>query len=107
MAHAMSLLGDRSASFIVRIWREQTEYEGALPEWRGSIEHVGSGQRAFFRDLDAIAAFMKPHLEAIGLNPGDTFWERMSSSLSTDAAPADGADPVAPVLRANQGARRK
>ena len=103
----MSLLGDRSASFIVRIWREPTEYEGAIPEWRGSIEHVGTGQRAFFRDLDAIATFMKPHLETIGLNPGDTFWERMSSSLSTDAETPDGSDPAAPVRRANQGARRK
>lgn len=77
----MSLLGDRSASFIVRIWREPGEYEGAACEWRGSIEHIGTGQRVFFRELGVIETFLKPHLEAIGIDPSERFWERIEPSI--------------------------
>lgn len=78
----MALLQDQTASFIVRIWRESNDFGGGSSEWRGSIEHVGSGQRAFFRDLNAIALFMNPVLESIGVDLGDTFWERVSSSVT-------------------------
>jgi hypothetical protein len=94
----MALLQDRTASFIVRIWHEPNDLDGGSREWRGSIEHVGSGQKAFFRDLNAIAVFMNPVLESIGVDLGDTFWERMSSSV---AAP----DPE--PSRAPDGASRK
>jgi hypothetical protein len=40
----------RSAAFIVRLWAESAAEEGE-PEWRGQIEHVGSGEKAYFRDL--------------------------------------------------------
>jgi hypothetical protein len=82
----MALLEDQTASFIVRIWREQGDYGGGSREWRGSIEHVGSGQKSFFRDLNAIAAFMNPYLESLGIDLGDSFWERMSSSLTAPDA---------------------
>lgn len=85
----MSLLGDRSASFIIRIWREPGELEDAGSEWRGSIEHVGSGRRQFFRELDVILNFLRPHLEALGIDADQRFWEQIASSLDERAdAPA-------------------
>jgi hypothetical protein len=43
--------------FIVRMWREDSQ---AAPggQWRGSIEHAPSGQRAHFVSLDALAEFV-------------------------------------------------
>ena len=64
----MSLLGDCSASFIVRIWRERGEELDAAVEWRGSIECVDGGQKIYFRDLNVIGSFLKTHLQRIGID---------------------------------------
>jgi hypothetical protein len=64
----MSLLGDRSASFIVRIWRERSEGLDATVEWRGSIECVDGGEKIYFRDLNVIGSFLKTHLQQIGID---------------------------------------
>jgi hypothetical protein len=63
----MSLLGDRSASFIVRVWRERGEGRGAAVEWRGSIECVEDGERVYFRDLNVLGSFLARHLQRIGI----------------------------------------
>jgi hypothetical protein len=81
----MTLLEDQTVAFIVRIWRERSECESQEVEWRGSIEHVSSGQKAFFRNLEAIAEFMRPHLEAIGIDATLRFWERMSEAVFENA----------------------
>lgn len=80
----MALLEDRTAAFIVRIWCERGEAATTVPEWRGSVEHVQTGQRIFFRHLDAVLDFMKPHLETIGIDAQQRFWERISSVLDDD-----------------------
>jgi hypothetical protein len=49
--------------FIVRIWRE----EGELPpggQWRGSVEHVPSGQRVHFVSLETLSEFIEQSLTA-------------------------------------------
>jgi hypothetical protein len=51
--------------FIVRIWREVREIEGKLPEWRGLIESVQSGERRYFKDLEEISTFIAPYLEGL------------------------------------------
>ena len=63
----MSLLGDRSASFIIRIWRERGEGPRDLTDWRGSIECVDGGERAYFRDLNVMRTFLNTHLRRIGI----------------------------------------
>ncbi|KQZ59632.1 MULTISPECIES: hypothetical protein [unclassified Lysobacter] len=78
----MALLEDRTAVFIVRVWCERGEAEAAVAEWRGSVEHVQSGQRAFFRHLESVVEFMKPHLEGIGIDAQQRFWERISSVIN-------------------------
>lgn len=81
----MTLLEDRTAVFIVRIWCERGDGPSLAPEWRGSVEHVQTGARAFFRHLDVVLDFMKPHLEGIGIDAQQRFWERISSVM--DDAP--------------------
>ncbi|RQP23033.1 hypothetical protein [Piscinibacter terrae] len=105
----MSLLEDHSASFIVRIWRERGEGQAVSQEWRGSIEHVQSGRRSFFRDLSAIASFMKPHLEQLGIEAPLRFWDLMTPELfdaADDAAPPRAAEPV-PAPAARNGRRKR
>jgi len=96
----MPLLEDQSCSFIVRVWRETSESANAASEWRGSIEQVPAGRRAFFRELPAILDYMKPYLEALGIDPSQRFWEHMSPSLEDESAPT-GAE-TAPLLAPNK-----
>ncbi|WP_167285161.1 hypothetical protein [Marilutibacter alkalisoli] len=78
----MTLLEDRTAAFIVRVWNEHRNDDVVAAEWRGSIEHVQSGQRVFFRHLETVVDFMKPHLEGIGIDAQQRFWERVSSVIN-------------------------
>ena len=90
----MPLFEDRCASFIVRVWCERGDAEmRSVPVWRGSIEHVPSGARGFFQELDAVIAFMKPHLTALGIDEPNRFWERMDDAV---AAPPPAPATVAP-----------
>jgi hypothetical protein len=64
----MDLLEDRSASFIVRMWCEGGAGSDVKAQvWRGSVEHVGSGERVFFSELAAMLGFMRLHWEALGI----------------------------------------
>jgi hypothetical protein len=76
------LLEDHSASFIVRVWRELGEGRQESQEWRGSIEHVQTGQRVFFRSLRSIATFMQPHLERLGIEAPLRFWDEITPELN-------------------------
>ena len=99
----MPLLEDHTASFIVRIRREVGHGAGTPGDWRGSIEHVPSGRRAFFRDLGAIAKFMKPHLTDLGIDTASRFWELMSD----DAPPPADAPQTEPAAPAPQRSPRR
>ncbi len=90
----MTLLEDRTAVFIVRIWCERGDGPSPAPEWRGSVEHVQTGARAFFRHLDVVLDFMKPHLEGIGIDAQQRFWERISTVM--DDAPDLAAEGLGP-----------
>jgi hypothetical protein len=102
----MPLLEDHTASFIVRIWRESGETPGSS-DWRGSIEHVPSGQRSFFRDLGAIAQFMKPHLNDLGIDPSSRFWELMSVDTPNDPSAHAPVAPARPVAKPKRRAAER
>lgn len=53
-------------SFIIRIWREAREIPDAPVEWRGSIEHVGTEHRSYFKSLREIIPFILPYLKQLG-----------------------------------------
>ena len=54
---------DRTHVFVVRLWQEPREIEGAPPEWRGMIEHVSSGDRRYFRELEDITSIIPTYIE--------------------------------------------
>lgn len=57
--------------FIVRLWEEPSrERPGA---WRGSVDHVGSGQRVYFARLDELQVFIRRQLERGEGGPSSTF----------------------------------
>ena len=62
------LLEDDTTVYIVRVWLERREFEDALVEWRGSIEHVASGTIAYFTHLDEIPQFIQNYLTEKGVS---------------------------------------
>ena len=51
-------------AFVVKLWLERREIEGAQPEWRGRIDHILSGKRIYFRDVAGIIPFIRAFLES-------------------------------------------
>ena len=45
-----------TSTFVIRFWREWSATAG---RWRGRIEHVQSGQRADFMQLEGISEFLR------------------------------------------------
>jgi hypothetical protein len=72
----MPLSEEDSQAFIVRVWREPREMRGAVPDWRGMIEHVPSKERRYIKDLGEIAAFITPYLQRMGVKLGVPGWLR-------------------------------
>ena len=52
----MKSIDEETQVFIVRLWRERREIEGARPVLRGTVEHVPSGERRSM-DLSGIVSF--------------------------------------------------
>lgn len=106
----MALLEDRSAAFIVRVWGERGDGDDALREWRGSIEHVQSGERAFFRHLEQAIGFMQPRLEGIGIDTRQRFWEHIATDIDSaldSTAPPPVSSPSTPPQHAALPPRKR
>lgn len=90
----MDLLEESDHAFVIRIWKESREIEGASPTWRGVIEHVRSGKKRYLRDFSTIASFIIPYLEAMGTDT-DTLrrWteqcQKLQQSLRQPDEPED------------------
>lgn len=56
---------DDTVVFIVRLWQEPREIPGAFPELRGSIEHLASGTRQYFREIGSILSFITSYVDRI------------------------------------------
>ncbi len=65
----MSLSKENTHVFVVRIWWEPREIEGAIPKWRGMIEHVPGDKRRYLEELDEIIAFISPYVGQAGTIP--------------------------------------
>ncbi len=52
----------REYLFIVRIWQESTQLKSG--GWRGSIEHVPSGQRLYFVSFNDLNDFIRLRLSS-------------------------------------------
>jgi hypothetical protein len=51
----------RAHLFTVRIWRE--DMGDGQWEWRGKVQHVGSGEAFYFREWQALIARLKTWLQ--------------------------------------------
>jgi hypothetical protein len=81
----MTALYGKTYVFVVRLWREPREIEGAAPEWRGVVESVVTGERVYFRSLDKMNAFIIERSGAWPLQPpamaGPGKWKRLVRRL--------------------------
>ncbi len=57
--------------FIVRVWQEPAQVRSG--SWRGSIEHVPSGQRLYFVSLVDMDDFIRLRLALPSQNVADPF----------------------------------
>jgi len=62
VAHIPPIEND-TQSFIIRIWHEWVDEEKNVTIWRGSIDHVGTGQRLYFHDLEGVTRFIQDYLQ--------------------------------------------
>lgn len=61
--------------FIVRVWLEPRELEGAAPQLRGTIEHVPTGIRCSVKALTEITDFVRAWLPETTRQPN--VWGRL------------------------------
>ena len=63
----MKYFAETTHSFIVRLWLEPSELtearKGSQEEWRGMIEHVASGEKRYFREMDVMVSFIAGYLD--------------------------------------------
>lgn len=62
----MQVAPDRH-SFIVRVWREGREDQSG-GQWRGSVQHVASGQHVHFSSFEALNRFLQLYVEQPAIN---------------------------------------
>jgi hypothetical protein len=58
----MTFFEAEAHSFVLRIWRENRHDPEVPAEWRGWIDHVQSGNRTYFRELDEIGRIVTDHI---------------------------------------------
>jgi hypothetical protein len=66
--------------FIVRFWRESRELEGAHPIWRGSVEHMPSGQRTYVKNFKEVEGVMSSFVPREELNGKISGWRNKLKS---------------------------
>lgn len=86
----MSTMSTR-VSFLIRIWHAAER--GTTGAWRATVEHVQSGARDEFCDVEALLAFLRryahqaPMLEEAGARKGADAAEQREASRAGRADP--------------------
>ena len=62
----MSSLDERSHTFVVRIWEERRDVEGAPTTWRGRVDDVRTGTRRYFTSLEDMVAYLSQQSGMVG-----------------------------------------
>lgn len=62
----MPQITEDSEVFVVRIWREHGDGDDIPPGIRLVVEHIATGQRRYFDDLEKVTEFMAYILKEIG-----------------------------------------
>jgi hypothetical protein len=53
-----------SHSFVVRMWCEADIDEAGAQVWRGSVDHVNSGRRSYFTEIEGLMRFIQGQVAA-------------------------------------------
>jgi hypothetical protein len=54
-------IDERSFAFVVKVWQERRDIDGAAPTWRGSLDDVQSGDRVYFDTLSELCEQLRAH----------------------------------------------
>ena len=54
----MKSLDERSHTFVIRIWQERRDVSDAPPIWRGRVDDVRAGSRAYFTSLQQLMDYL-------------------------------------------------
>lgn len=54
----MKSLDERSHTFVIRIWQERRDLSDAMPIWRGRVDDVRTGSRAYFTSLQQLMEYL-------------------------------------------------
>lgn len=60
----MAQFEQEAHSFVIRLWPEYQEQETAVL-WRGWVEHVQSGQRHYFQDVQGLHTAVGHYLSCV------------------------------------------
>jgi hypothetical protein len=74
--------------FVVRTWHESSSVVPS-DEWRGSVEHVPSGQRLYFTHIDQMSRFIAQHSGWVSEADDERSVGLDSGTLDKDAGGAD------------------
>jgi len=77
----MRALKEKTHTFILRVWLEPREIDGAADEWRGLVRHVGSGRQRYLNNLNQIIAFIIPYLKKMGIKVSKSEAKRKGRAL--------------------------
>ena len=56
--------------FIIRIWAENRDIEGASPEFRGVIQHASNGEKQYLENTSSVKTFLLSYMEEVGIDTG-------------------------------------
>lgn len=65
----MGTFESNAQAFVLRIWREPREIEGAPAVYRLALSHVASGALAYFQEVDELCTFIKLYLQGRAPRP--------------------------------------
>ncbi|KAA3657733.1 MAG: hypothetical protein DWQ04_27205 [Chloroflexi bacterium] len=60
----MSILEEKTYSFIVKIWFEEEEDVTPAQIWRGHVTHIPSRKRVYFNNYDGVVRFIDQFIKS-------------------------------------------
>jgi hypothetical protein len=55
----MKSLDKRTWAFVVTVWEERRDIDGACPEWRASVDDIRRGTRVYFDSFPELYAYLR------------------------------------------------
>lgn len=94
----MSFVDDDRHAFVIRLWREPREVDDDGRLWRGTIEHIPSGDRRAVTEMADITGFIDEHLDILARRRQ---WQRTVRAWLSRRPTDDGDDDPLPPFDAD------